>query len=345
MVCRRFQLKLVFPRPVLLLLSVCGREELQWAVGITFCDLSVQFYRETQRSEMWLGRGVGQICSSPQLRKEIAVFQFPETNNNHDQVRGDLHPERKHNIKKETRKEVVDTEADVQKTWRTVLPKGFLNLSAFILFLLHVRCSLWLIAATPPISLPSWRSVLPTRAAVPQLFLLLFPVQAIMVTLNVERFAMNGVVSSDLAALVHSTTIFSTFAIPMFYLRSETDIEGLAMNALVTLAYLVLALKLTSFVLVLRETREKQSEKEKQMENPVDLELKTFIFFWLSPSLVYRLNPIKNYKIKAGRVFIRVLEITALCLVSNALFLIISLTTFDFLEAFKSSDMFILVDR
>merc|ERR1711990_1008421 len=112
-------------------------------------------------TEMWLGRGGGQICSSPQLRKEIAVFQFPESNNNCDQLRGVLPQERKLNVKKEIRKEVVDTEADVQKTWRTVLPRGFLNLSAFLLFLFHVRCSLWLTVSLPPIPLPSWSSILP----------------------------------------------------------------------------------------------------------------------------------------------------------------------------------------
>ena len=44
-------------------------------------------------------------------------------------------------------------------------------------------------------------------------------------------------------------------------------------KVVITLTYLVLALKLISFVLVLRERREKQSEKERQVENPVDLEL------------------------------------------------------------------------
>ena len=294
---------------------------------------------------MWLGRGVGQICSSPQLRKEISKFQFPESKNNCDQGRGVSHTERKFKLKKENRQEVVATESCLQKTWRTVLPRGFLNLTAFLLCLLHVRCSLWLTVSIPPIPLPTWRSILPVRVAIPQLFVFLFPLQAIMVTLNVERFIMNGIVSNDLAAIVHSATIISTFAIPLVYLRPETDIEGLAMNALVTLTYLTLALKLISFVLVLRETRQKISKQEKQLENPVDLELKTFIFFWLSPSLVYRQNPIKNYKIKAGRVVTRVLEITLLCLVANALFLIISLTTLDFLEASQTSNILLLVDR
>ena len=297
---------------------------------------------------MWLGRGVGQICSSPKLRKEITIFQFQESNNNCDQVRGVLQPERKFDIKKESKQEHVKTETDAQKTWRLVLPRGFLNLCTFLLFLLSVRCSLWLTVSSvsiPPVSLPSVRSILPQRLAVPQLLIFLFPLQAILVTLNVERFALNGVVSSNLAAFAHSATILSTFAIPMFYLRSEPDIEGLAMNALVTLSYLVLALKLISFVLVLRERREKQSEKERQVENPVDLELKTFLFFWLSPILVYSLNPIKKYEINAWRVFIRVLEITLLCLMAKALFLIISLTTFDILEASKTFNMSILVDR
>ena len=292
-----------------------------------------------------MGRGVGEICSSPQLGTEISIFQFPESNNNCEQRAGVLHPERKYKGKKEIKKEVAHTEAAVQKTWSAALPRGFINLSAFLLFLLHVRFSLWLTVSIPPISLPSWTSILPVRVAVPQLFIFLFPLQAIMVTLNVERFTQNGVVSSDLAGLVHLATITSTFAIPLFYLRSETDIEGLTMNALVTLTYLVLALKLISFVLVLREAREKQSKKEKQLGNSVDLELKTFMFFWLSPSLVYSLNPIKNYKIKAGRVFLRVLEITLLCVVANALFVIISLTTCDFLEASRTFNMLILVDR
>ena len=294
---------------------------------------------------MWLGRGVGQICSSPKLRKEIPIFQFQESNNNCDQVRGVLQPQSKFDIKKESKQEVVETETDAQKTF---LPRGFLNLCTFLLFLLSVRCSLWLTVSSvsiPPVSLPSVRSILPQRLAVPQLLIFLFPLQAILVTLNVERFALNGVVSSNLAAFAHSATILSTFAIPMFYLRSEPDIEGLAMNALVTLSYLVLALKLISFVLVLRERREKQSEKERQVENPVDLELKTFLFFWLSPILVYSLNPIKKYEINAWRVFIRVLEITLLCLMAKALFLIISLTTFDILEASKTFNMSILVDR
>ena len=294
---------------------------------------------------MWLGRGVGEICSSPKLRRDITIFQFQESNKNCDQLRGVLQPERKCSIKKESRTEVVETETNLQKTWRTILPRGFLNLSAFLLFLLYVRCSLWLTVSIPPISLPSWRSILPVRVAVPRLFVFLFPLQAIMVTLNVERFTSNGTVSSDLAALVHTATIISTFAIPTFYLGSETGIEGLAMNGLVTLTYLVLALKLISFVLVLRETREKQSKREKQLGNQVDLELKTFLFFWLSPILVYRLNPVKKYQISARRVFIRVLEITLLCLVANALFLIISLTTLDFLEASQTSNILLMVDR
>ena len=289
---------------------------------------------------MWLGRGVGEICSSPQLGPEIRMFQFQESNNNCDQLSNS-----NYSVKKEYRKEVVDTEAEIQKTWRTVLPRGFLNLCTLQLFLLHVRCSLWLAATIPPISLPPLGSILPVRLAVPQLFIFLFPLQAIMVTLNVERFAVNRMVSSDLAALVHSATIISIFAIPMFYLRAETDVEGLAMNGLVSLTYLVLALKLTSFVLVLREAREKQGGKKRQELNTVDLELKSFIFFWLSPTLVYRLNPIKKYKINAWRVFHRVLEITLLCLVAKALFLMISLTTFDFLEASKTSNMLIIVDR
>jgi len=292
---------------------------------------------------MWLGKSVGLICSySPQLEKEIAIFHFPERNNNYNQEKPEDRKCRNKDVKNE--KNYSETAG---RTWRDTItiPKGFLNLAAFLLFLLSLRCSLWLTVNVPPLSLPSWGVLLPDRVPVPPLTVLLYPLQAVLVTLNVERFLADGNVSSSLAALVHSATVVLTFAIPVLYLGTELHLEGLVMNVLITVTYLVLAMKLTSFVLVNKKEREKQCNSGEHLKNRAYLEMKAFIFYWMSPSLVYRHNSVRKYKMNTQRLMIRVFEIALLSPVVRTLFLLISVTTSELLEASKEGNICIVVDR
>ena len=289
---------------------------------------------------MWLGKGLGQICSSsPQLGRDRVMFQFPERHNSKYNQKEVLLEDRK-KLKKDIRNEREDSDV---KMLGAVVPKGFLNLTGFLLFLFNLRCLLWLAVKMPPVVLPSWKVLLPERVPVPKLLVLLFPLQAVLVTLNVERFSRDGSVPPYLVGLTHMATIFSTFAIPVFYLRTEYDLEGLLMNVLVTVTYLVLAMKLFSFILV--HPKERDDQCNKNTENQIDMQIRPFFLYLMSPSIVYKPNPMKKNEIKSRRILNRVLEIALLSFGIKALFVFISLVTAELLDSYQKANICVVLDR
>ena len=300
-----------------------------------------RYFLFTESDIMWLGKGIGQICSSPHLVKKRVRFQLPESNNNSDQNEERKKENRKY-IKRETYREDIGSEYDVKKRSHSK-PRGFLNLSAFLIFLFHLRCSLWLTTPTPPVSLPSWRLLLPERLPIPDLVVLLYPLQAVLVTLTVDGMSEEGRVSCQLASLLHLVTIVTTFTIPVLYLTPQHDLEGLVMNVLVTCSYLVLGMKLLSFLHVRK--REIENKSNNNLVNQVNLGYKGFILHLLSPSIVYNPSSIKEIEMNIQRILFRIFQITILGFVVKALFIFISLVTVELLQNYQEGNIVVVLDR
>ena len=106
-----------------------------------------------------------------------------------------------------------------------------------------------------------------------------------------EKLVSENRISKSLSSLVHYAIILLSFALPITLSHPLIDLDGLMVSLYTTLVYIVLAIKMISFVSVNRTFREAVISSNNNCDEakiyPSNLTAKNLLIFWCSPSLVY----------------------------------------------------------
>jgi len=132
--------------------------------------------------------------------------------------------------------------------------------------------------------------------------------------------------------------------LPVVFLRRKEDLDLLIQNLNVVLFYIVLTLKLVSFIQVNKRFREKLLSQE-GTEYPANLSLTNLAWFWLSPSLVYRpqKSPCKDIRV----VFVakKIVEVVFLQVIARQGMLLMLKVVEETLEAADNEDLLLFLER
>jgi len=234
----------------------------------------------------------------------------------------------KRSLDKDTKKPTRETAVSHQNPEKSLVPRGkeestsatsfsswegLLNLTMMMGVVIMLKLFLGVLFVSSTTN--EYDEVIPAVNFVPKidllpLSILLYPVFAMLLIYRLEFLLSRGQIRWECALCLYVAVIMTGLAMPVVSLRRKENLDLLIQNLVVCLFFIILSLKLVSFIQVNKRFREKLESKE-SIEYPANLSLTNLACFWLSPTLVYRPqdSPCKEIRVafivkKAVEVFI-----------------------------------------
>ena len=172
-------------------------------------------------------------------------------------------------------------------------------------------------------------------------------------TCFLEQSIAEDQIKLEMVNTIHHVTIFTTFLIPALLLEPVVDLDGLMVNLLFNLVYIILAMKLISYIHTNRTMKENILKSNNNCSDatiyPSSLTYKNIFLHWFSPSLVYRpaQSMTRSEVIPIRKLFViyKFLETTILLMIVRAPYLIIADVTQSLLEAIKEDSSLLVLER
>jgi len=218
---------------------------------------------------------------------------------------------------------------------------GLLNLALMMAVVVVLKLILGLTITIPNHSLPVV-DLLPGISLLP-LSLLLYPVFALLLTFRIEVLVSKQQLRWEYALSCHVTTIAMCLAIPVLLLRRQNSLDLLLQNLLVCFFYIILTMKLVSFIQVNKIFREKMTEAA--ADYPSNLGITNLLIFWMAPTLVYQPQECCHPPIRLGVVVKRCLELFLLQVAVRQGMLTMPSVVDGLLRAAESEDLLLVVER
>merc|ERR1712168_901436 len=147
------------------------------------------------------------------------------------------------------------------------------------------------------------------RISLSALSIILYPVFAMLLTFKIEMLMSKKQLRWEYALSCHVIILAMCLAIPVLILRRQNCLDLLLQNLLVCFFYIVLTMKLVSFIQVNKISREKTMTKAAAVY-PINLSIANlFMFCWAAPTLVYEAQGYCLPPIRMGVVVKRCLEL------------------------------------
>jgi len=310
------------------------------------------------RSRMML-RKMSQLCPSPHSPiPDFKSFQFPEKLPSQCHSSFDKDPVKPKEESAPEKSLVLGPTPDVcsrsatKSTGRSTTSNscptcnsGLINL-ALLMGLVTLLKIILGFCANVNADVPAIATVIPTNFQLP-LFFLVFPVIVLLLTYRVELLISQNKISWDNALPCHLATLAMVLILPAVGLRRQLHLDGLIFNLLICFSYIIMAMKLVSYIQVNKKCREElvNDNTTKQVVYPANLTLGSITYFLLSPTLTYQPNVSRTSTIQLNVVFLRALECCVLQLGVRSAIMAIPNVIVGLLEAIKSEDMVVVVER
>ena len=168
-------------------------------------------------------------------------------------------------------------------------------------------------------------------------------------TLQSEKLLSQNLISPSLSSVLHYIILLLSFVLPVSLSHPVEDLDGLMVSLYTTLVYLVLALKMISYVSVNKNMREVVMKSNNNCDEakiyPSNLTLKNMFIFWSSPSLVYSPASLANSVTSKRYSYIvyRFFELFSLLLLVRIPFMMLSDVTMTLLNLLKMDSGFTLL--
>jgi len=223
---------------------------------------------------------------------------------------------------------------------------GFINWAVIMGVVIIVKLFLGLFVSSTS---NEYEEVMPVVNFVPKLdllplTLLLYPVYAMLLTYRLEFLLSRCQIKWEYALCLYAAVITTGLALPVVFLQRKEDLDLLIQNLNVVLFYIVLTLKLVSFIQVNKRFREKL-ESQESTEYPANLSLTNLAWFWLSPSLVYRPQKSPCKEIRVAFVAKKIVEVVFLQVVARQGMLLMPNVVEETLEAADKEDLLLFLER
>merc|ERR1719318_2555599 len=136
-------------------------------------------------------------------------------------------------------------------------------------------------------------------------------------------------------------------AIPVLVIKRQDTLDGLLFNLLVCLSYIILTMKLNSYIQVNKMYREKlaTSNNNETLCYPENLSLGSIIRFWLAPSLVYQPNEERSPSLNVWVMIKRLLELSVLQVVIRQGMLTMPSIVSGLVEAVHNDNILLIIER
>jgi len=222
---------------------------------------------------------------------------------------------------------------------------GLINLAQMlgvvVLIKLLLGHSVTIAEEAPP--LVTMIPIIPT----PPLSILVFPGVAMLLAYRVELLLSQHKVSWDNALPCHLATLSMCLAIPVLVIKRQDTLDGLLFNLLVCLSYIILTMKLNSYIQVNKMYREKlaTSNNNETLCYPENLSLGSIIRFWLAPTLVYQPNEGRSPSLNVWVVIKRFVELSVLQVVIRQGMLTMPSIVSGLVEAVHNDNILLIIER
>jgi len=259
-----------------------------------------------------------------------------------------LDKETKKNIKEtaltqDREKSLVPQETKEVKTQPITGCGGFVNLALILGTVSILKLILGLFVSIADETIPIVNLV-PRMSLLP-LSLFLYPVFAMLLTLRIEILLFKNKLRLKYARCFHVTTLMTCLALPVVTLRRKNNLDLLIENLFVCLFFIILAMKLISFIQVNERLREMHKRDELNVNSAGNLSLGDFTRFWLSPELVYRPEEYCYSSIRIELVLQRLMEVCVIQVVVRQGMLIIRCIVHGLLKAAEKEDLLVVIER
>jgi len=176
------------------------------------------------------------------------------------------------------------------------------------------------------------------------LSLLLYPVFAMLLIYRIEFLLSRRQIRWECALVFYVVVITTGLAMPVVLLRRVENLDLLLQNLVVCLFFIILTLKLVSFIQVNKRFREKPESTE-SIEYPANLGLTNLACFWLSPNLVYQPQESHCNKIRVVFTVKKVVEVFFLQAIARQGMLLMPQVVEESLQAVDNEDLLLFLER
>jgi len=219
---------------------------------------------------------------------------------------------------------------------------GLLNLALMMGVVVVLKLLLGMTVTITNHSLPVV-NLLPRISPLP-LSLLLYPVFAMLLAFRIEVLVSKHQLRWEYALSCHVTTLAMCLAIPVLFLCRQNCLDLLLQNLLVCFFYIILTMKLVSFIQVNKIFREKMMT-ESAVDYPSNLSITNLLIFWMAPTLVYQPKECCHPPIRVRVVVKRCLELFLLQVAVRQGMLIMPSVVDELLRAAESEDLLLVIER
>ena len=214
--------------------------------------------------------------------------------------------------------------------------------------ILVCKVLLGLVSTAPPTCVPELGEVLQSHPVLPNPALVVYPVLALLLTFRVELLLSVGRLGWCYAMICHVATLLTALALPVLLLQQQDSLDGLLMNVLLVATYIILVLKIVSYIQVNRRQQRNTSSDNNNEESavyPANLTLSNLLLFCCSPVVVYQPAVDRGSTIKAKCVIMRLLEIALFSFLTRALLLAFPSTLLGLIQAADRDDILTVAER
>jgi len=176
------------------------------------------------------------------------------------------------------------------------------------------------------------------------LSLLLYPVFAMLLTYRIEFLLSTHQIRWEYALCSYIAVLATGLVLPVISLRRHEDLDLLIQNLVVCLFFIILTLKLVSFIQVNKSHRD-ALEANENIEIPVNLSIRDLASFWFSPNLVYRPQESSNKQVRVLYVLKKAVEVFLLQALSRQGMLFMPNIVDELLGAADNEDMILFLER
>jgi len=267
----------------------------------------------------------------------------------------------KRSVDKDTKKSTEEAAASLN-TEKSLVPKekedptsatslsswdGILNLTMMMGVVIILKLFLGLLVSSSTTN--KYDEVFSVVSFVPKidllpLSLLLYPVFAMLLTFRLEFLLSRCQIRWECALGFYVAVITTGLALPVVSLRRQENLDLLLQNLVVCVSFIILALKLVSFIQVNKRFREKPERKESK-EYPANLSLTNLACFWLSPTLVYRPQESPCKEIRVGFIVKKIVEVFFLQAIARQGMSLMPNVVEESLEAADNEDLLLFLER
>merc|ERR1711970_89601 len=236
------------------------------------------------------------------------------------------------------------TSASTLSSW-----EGLLNLTMMMGVVIFLKLSLGLLVASSTTN--KYDEVFPIVNFVPKicllpLSLLLYPVFALLLAYRLEFLLSRRQIRWQCALCFYVAVITTGLALPVVLLRRKENLDLLIQNLVVCLFYIILILKLVSFIQVNKRLRAKLNQESKESnEYPANLSLTNLAWFWFSPTLVYRPQESPCKEVRVVYSVKKVVEVLILQAIARQGMLLMPNVVDESLEAADNEDLLLFLER